>query len=115
MQQEQEIKGIYPSFNLESEMQNPQFINLLRSNIDMRTAYEVIHKDDIIHGAMQFTAKEIEKKVTNKIMANGARPAENGMASQGAAVVKSDVSQLSRADRAEIARRVQRGEKISFG
>lgn len=115
MQQEQEIKGIYPSFNLEAEMQNPQFVNLLRSNIDMRTAYEVIHKDDIIHGAMQFTAKTMEQKITNKIMANGARPVENGMASQGAAVVKSDVSQLSKADRAEIARRVQRGEKISFG
>lgn len=115
MNEEQKLKGIYPSFSLESEMQNPQFINLLRSNIDMRTAYEVIHKDDIIRGAMQFTAKEIEKKVTNKIMANGARPAENGMASQGAAVVKGDVSQLSKADRAEIARRVQRGEKISFG
>lgn len=115
MQQEQEIKGIYPSFNLDAEMQNPQFVSLLRSNIDMRTAYEVIHKDDIIHGAMQFTAKQIEQKVTNKIMANGARPAENGMASQGAAVVKGDVSQLSKAERAEYIRRVQRGEKISFG
>ena len=114
MQQEQEIKGVYPSFNLEAEMQNPQFVNLLRSNIDMRTAYEVIHKDDIIHGAMQFTAKAVEQKVTNKIRANGARPVENGMSSQGAAVVKSDVSQLSKADRAEIIRRVQRGEKISF-
>ena len=114
MQQEQEIKGVYPSFNLEAEMQNPQFVNLLRSNIDMRTAYEVIHKDDIIHGAMQFTAKAVEQKVTNKIRANGARPVENGMSSHGAAVVKSDVSQLSKADRAEIIRRVQRGEKISF-
>lgn len=114
MQQEQEIKGVYPSFNLEAEMQNPQFVNLLRSNIDMRTAYEVIHKDDIIHGAMQFTAKTIEQKVTNKIMANGARPAEGGMGTQSAAVVKSDVSQLSKADRAEIIRRVARGEKISF-
>ena len=114
MQQEQEIKGVYPSFNLEAEMQNPQFVNLLRSNIDMRTAYEVIHKDDIIHGAMQFTAKTVEQKIANKIKANGARPTEGGMGSQSAAVVKSDVSQLSKADRAEIIRRVQRGEKISF-
>ena len=115
MQQEQDTKAVYPSFNLESEMQNPQFVNLLRSNVDVRTAYEVLHKDEIIPAAMQFTAKAVEQKITNKIMANGARPAENGMASQGAAVVKSDVSQLSKADRAEIARRVQRGEKISFG
>ena len=80
----------------------------------MRTVYEVMHKDEIIHGAMQFTAQEVEKKVTNKIRANGARPSENGMSSQGAAVVKSDVSQLSNADISEVLRRVRRGEKISF-
>ena len=115
MNQANEVKGIYPSFNLEAEMQNPQFINLLRSNVDVRTAYEVIHKDDIIAGAMQFATKTAEQKLTNKIIANGARPSENGNSSQGGAVVKSDVSQLTKADRAEILRRVQRGEKISFG
>jgi hypothetical protein len=114
MQQEQETKAVYPSFSLEAEMQNPQFVNLLRSNVDVRTAYEVLHKDDIIRGAMQFTAQTVEQKIANKIKANGARPTEGGMGSQSAAVVKSDVSQLSKADRAEIIRRVQRGEKISF-
>ena len=115
MDQAEKAKAIYPSFDLRTEMQNPQFVNLLRSNIDVRTAYEVIHKDDIIHGAMQFTAKTVENKLANKIIAGGARPAENGNSSQGASVTKSDVSQLTKADRAEIARRVARGEKISFG
>ena len=82
--------------------------------VDVRTAYELIHKDEIIAGAMQFTAKTVEQKIANKIMANGARPNENGMSSQSAAVVKSDVSQLSKADRQEIIRRVARGEKIRF-
>ena len=114
MQQEQDTKKVYPSFNMQAEMQNPKFVELLKSNIDVKTAYEVLHKDEIIPAAMQFTAKTVEKKITNKIIANGARPTENGMSSQGAAVVKSDVSQLSKADRAEIIRRVQRGEKIRF-
>ena len=115
MEQEKQTKAIYPSFDLRSEMQNPKFLDLLRSNIDVRTAYEVVHKDDIIAGAMQFTAKTVEQKLTNKIIAGGARPAENGNSSQGASVTKSDVSTLTKADRAEIARRVARGEKISFG
>ena len=115
MEQAEKAKTVYPSFDLRTEMQNPQFVNLLRSNIDVRTAYEVIHKDDIIRGAMHFTANAVEQKITNKIIANGARPAENGNSSQGATVTKSDVSQLTKADRAEIARRVARGEKISFG
>ena len=115
MEQANQAKSVYPSFDLRAEMQNPQFVNLLRSNIDVRTAYEVIHKDEILPAAMQFTAKTVEQKLTNKIIANGARPMENGNSSQGASVTKSDVSQLTKADRAEIARRVARGDKISFG
>ena len=114
MQESEATKSVYPTFNLEAEMQNPRFLDLLRNNVDVRTAYEVLHKDEIIPAAMQFTAKTVEQKLTNKIIANGARPVENGNSSQGATVVKSDVSQLSKADRAEIIRRVQRGEKIKF-
>jgi hypothetical protein len=115
MEQADKAKQVYPSFDLRAEMQNPKFVDLLRSNIDVRTAYEVIHKDDIIAGAMQFTAKTVEQKLTDKIIANGARPSENGNSSQGASVTKSDVSTLTKADLAEINRRVARGEKISFG
>ena len=114
MQQADEAKKVYPSFDLKSEMDNPRFVDLLRSNIDVRTAYEVLHKDEIIPAAMQFTAQTVESKLAKKIASNGARPSENGMSSQSAAVVKSDVSQLTKADRAEIIRRVQRGEKIRF-
>ena len=114
MQQAEDTKQVYPSFDIRAEMNNPKFVDLLRSNIDVRTAYEVLHKDDIIRGAMQFTAKTVESKLAKNIAANGARPTENGMSSQSAAVVKSDVSQLSKADRQEIIRRVQRGEKIRF-
>ena len=112
--QGEKTKTVYPSFDLKAEMENPRFVDLLRNNIDVRTAYEVLHKDEIIPAAMQFTAKTVEQKLTNKIIAGGQRPTENGMNSQGAAVVKSDVSQLSKADRQEIIRRVQRGERIRF-
>ena len=114
LNQAEEAKKVYPSFDLRAEMQNPRFVDLLRSNVDVRTAYEVLHKDEIIPAAMQFTAKTVESKLAKKIAAQGARPAENGMSSGSPAVVKSDVSQLSRADRDEIRRRVARGEKIRF-
>ena len=44
MQQADEAKKVYPSFDLRTEMNNPKFVDLLRSNIDVRTAYEVLHK-----------------------------------------------------------------------
>jgi hypothetical protein len=114
MEQEQQTKAVYPNFSLKTEMQNPKFLDLLRSNIDVKTAFEVIHKDEIIPAAMQYTAQQVEQKIANKIIANGARPTENGNSSQGASLTKSDVSQLTKADRDEINRRVLRGEKITF-
>ena len=114
MDQAKEAKRTYPSLDLNTEAKNPQFLRLLNAGIDVGTAYAVIHKDEIIPAAMQYTAKTVEQKLTNKIIANGARPTENGISSQSSAVVKSDVSQLSKADRAEIIRRVRAGEKIRF-
>ena len=116
MNEAESLKSVYPSFDLKAEMQNPKFMDLLKvPSIDVRTAYEVIHKDEIMPAAMHFTAKTVEQKLTNKIIANGARPTENGISSQSASVTKSDVSQLTKADRQEVLRRVARGEKISFG
>ena len=114
MQQAEEAKRIYPNLNLEEEAKNPQFLRLLNSGVDVGTAYKAIHMDELIPAAMQYTAKQVEQKLTNKIVANGSRPMENGISSQGATVVKSDVSKLTKADRQEIIRRVARGEKISF-
>ena len=114
MDQAEKTKAVYPTFNLEAEMQNPQFINLLRSNVDVRTAYEVLHKDEIIPAAMQFTAKTVEQKIANNIASGARRPTENGMSSQSAAVVKDDVTRLTKAERDEIIRRVQRGDIIRF-
>lgn len=114
MEQAENLKATYPSFDFKNEVGNPKFLDLLRSNIDVKTAYEVVHKDEIIPAAMQFTAQKVEQKLVNKVMAGSSRPSENGMNSQSGAVIKSDVSQLSKEDRAEIIRRVQRGEKIRF-
>ena len=114
MNQAEEMKSVYPSFDMNAEMQNPKFIDLLRSNIDVRTAYEVLHKDEILPAALSFTAKTVESKLAKRIAANGSRPAENGMSSGSPAVVKSDVSQLTKAERQEYIRRAQRGEKIRF-
>jgi hypothetical protein len=114
MDQAENTRSVYPSFDLATEMQNPKFVQLLRSNVDVRTAYEVLHKDEIIPAAMQFTAKTVEQKIANSIASGSRRPTENGMSSQSSAVVKDDVSRLTKADRDEIIRRVQRGEKIVF-
>lgn len=114
LEQSEALKQIYPNFDLDAEIKNPRFVDLLKNNVDVRTAYEVLHKDDIIRGAMQFTADTVQTKLANNIIAGRNRPSENGIGQTSPAVVKNDVSQLSRADREEIIRRVARGEKIRF-
>lgn len=114
MQEQESLKQIYPTFDLNTEMQSAKFQQLLKANIPMQTAYEVIHRDEIIPAAMQFAAQKTEAGMAAKIAANRERPVENGMRSKGAAATKSNVSQLTKQDRAEIIRRVARGEKISF-
>lgn len=114
LEQSDALKQIYPNFDLDAEIKNPRFVDLLKNNVDVRTAYEVLHKDSIISGAMRFAADTVQKKLANNIIAGGNRPSENGIGQTSPAVVKNDVSQLSRADREEIIRRVARGEKIRF-
>lgn len=114
MQQADETRKVYPTFDLKTELTNDKFRQLLSSNIDVRTAYEVIHKDEIIPAAMQFAARTVESNLAKSIASGAGRPAENGTGGGSPAITKSDVSQLSKADRAEINRRVMRGEKIRF-
>lgn len=115
MEQTEEAKKFYPNIDLRAEMQNEQFRNMLTSGVDVRAAYEVMHRDEIFPAIMRHAAKEAEQKVTNKVIANGARPTENGMSAQSASIVKDDVSQLTNADIDEIIRKVRAGEKITFG
>lgn len=113
-QEAEAMKGDYPSFDLGAESQNPQFLSMLRAGVPVQHAYEVIHMDEIKAGVAKLTAKATEKQVVSGIRAKGARPQENGTATQSAFTVKDDVSKLTKRDRAEIARRVARGEKIAF-
>lgn len=110
----EQVRGLYPSFDLNAEVKNPQFLSMLRAGVPVQHAYEVIHMEDIKAGVAQMQAKATEKQVVDGIRAKGARPQENGTVSQSAFTVKDDVSKLSRKDRAEIARRVARGEHIEF-
>lgn len=111
-QQAEEAKKLYPNLDLNVESQNPQFRQLLMAGIPVGTAYMALHQDEVLTAAMQHTAKTVEQKLSNKIAAGNARPAENGASGQSAAVIKSDPSKWTKADREEVRRRAARGERI---
>ena len=113
MKQAEAAKLKYPTLDLAAEIQNPQFMELLNSNIDVANAYLLVHQDDLMYGALQAGVKTGTQKAANAVAANAARPNENGTG-QGAATVKPDVSKMTKAQRQDYIRRAYRGETITF-
>lgn len=118
-QQEAGMKQFYPNFSLDAEAQLPtwgRFRDLMTKNmLPMREAYELIHRDDIIGGAVQYAYTQTQQKVVNDIRTRAARPSENGIGqSAPAAQPRIDPAKLSREERRAINERVMNGERVSF-
>ena len=109
-----QLKTIFPEFDLDQELQNPAFQNLLKAGVTVRQAYVSMHDVEIMNGAMQYTAQEVRKATAADIAARGTRPQENASSSQAPANVKIDVSKLTNQDIEDLIRRAQSGERIEF-
>lgn len=113
--QAEDAKQFFPNLDIRQELGNEQFVSLLKSGIDVKTAYQVIHQNEIMPAMMQHSAEMAKQQVAASVAANRSRPAEGGMRGGAAAEVRADVSKLTKADMKEIERRVRNGERISFG
>lgn len=112
--QAEQLRAVYPSFDLNREVRNPDFLAMLKAGVPLRQAFEVIHMDQIKAAAAAAQAQATERALTAHIKAKGTRPQENGAGASSAFTVKDDVSRLTTKDRAELARRAARGEVITF-
>ncbi|MBR3635919.1 MAG: hypothetical protein IKN47_06960 [Lachnospiraceae bacterium] len=120
--QGEELKQLYPSFDMDNEMLNPEFGKNLAffksSGIypdPVRRAYELVHRDEIMSGAMQYAVQQTQQKISNSIQSGMTRPQENGTSQQAAgAPTALDPSKLSLKEIHEINQRAARGEKITF-
>lgn len=110
----EEILKSHPDFDLEKEAENPAFVRLLKSGVDLKSAFYALHHKEIVDSLVEKTREETLQRTTDNIRARGTRPVENGLSQKSTAIVKTDVSKLTPAERAEIARRVASGEEISF-
>ena len=112
--QSESVKEIYPEFSIFDEAKNPSFVSLIKSGIDVKTAYEVVHHSEIVSSAREDAAREAKREAADAIRQKSMRPAENGLSSMSSAIFKNDVSRLSAKERADIAQRAARGERITF-
>ena len=108
----EELKQVYPDFDLDAEAANPDFADLLGKNVSMRTAYEVVHHDELMTGAMQYAVNRTANAVAASVRANGLRPSQGR--SGAAAAVGTDVNALTKSQMEELERRAMRGERITL-
>ena len=107
----------YPGLDLKAELAAPtrgRFLALLRGGVDVKTAYEVLHKEELIGGAMHYAAQVTERQTLERLRERTSRPRENGGGTAPAAPAKKDPRAFTKKERDEIARRVMRGERIEF-
>lgn len=109
------LKQTYPDFDLRNELKaNKLFSKLVLNGVSVKDAYETSHKDEILSGAMAYTAKRVREQVVSDIEAKGRRPLENGVSSQSGVVTTVDVNSLTSKDILKILKQVENGASISF-
>lgn len=108
----EQVRQMFPDFDLNKEMQNPVFQKLIANGVNMNSAYTSVHADEILTGAMQRTAQAVREATANEIAARGTRPRENASSSRAAATMKTDVTKLSDAELRELSRRARAGEMV---
>ena len=114
VQESEKIKDIYPDFDLDEEMENPNYAQMVAMGIDPLVAFQAVHNDEIMAGTVSTIARGVEKKVVNSVKANKKRPVENGISPTNRTVVKSDPTKLSKEDIDEITRQAENGGIITF-
>ena len=108
----EKLQQKYPSFALDEVLNNPTVADMIRRGIGLEAAYRAAYFDQLMENQTAQTAKQVEQGVAARIQQRGQRPTENGVHPGGAAEAKVDVEHMTRAQRAELARRARRGERI---
>lgn len=120
-QQAEQMKKVFPSFDLRTELQNPAFARMTSPNIgiSVEDAYYAIHRNEIQTASMQIAAQKTAEKLSNAIQSGSRRPNESGASSQAPSVTTFDYSKATKAQReafkADIRARMARGEKVYPG
>ena len=112
MEREAEIRQVYPEFDWRKEMQSGEFGRLIAAGVDGRTAYEVVHKEDILRRAMQYASRRAGEQMARSIATGGKRVGENS--GRSVTVSHNDPRNLNSQELSEIRQRVMNGEKIRF-
>ena len=110
--QQQAMEKLYPGFQWQQELRDPAFGRLITAGVDARTAYEVVHRREVLRTAMDYAARRAREQTARAVASGSRRVRENG--GGAGSVSRSDPSTLTSQELADIRKRVFDGEKIRF-
>ena len=120
--QGEELKKLFPNFDLRTELQNPAFARMTapgKGVMSVEDAYRAVHRQEIDAAASQIIAQKTAEKISNAIQSGSRRPDESGASSQAPSVSTFDYAKASREQREAFKRdlreRMARGEKVYPG
>ena len=113
--QAEELKQIYPDFNLMEELKNETFRRLTAPNsgLSVKDAFYAIHHDQLEPQAMAYGIQRATQQISQTLQANRSRPTE-GALQKGAQAsdIAIDARSMTREQRQQLIERARRGEKI---
>ena len=115
------MKQAFPNFDLDKELQNPEFARLVGPgvNVPVDKAYKLCHQEEIMTATAQAAQKQTAQALANAIRSGSMRPEENGSSGQAPSVQSFDYRKATKEQREALKQRIrsagQRGEYIYPG
>lgn len=110
-----ELQQAFPAFDLVMEIQtNAKFKQLLDNGVDVKTAFQVAHIEELNNGMSAYAQRTATQQVVNNIAQRAARPMEGALNHAPAIERKSDPSKLTKEDFERIDEIVAAGGSVAF-
>ena len=115
-QQGEELKQVFPDFDLMAEMQNPAFVRMTApgTGVSVKDAFYAVHGEDIQRESMQYAAQQAGRRIAASVQAGASRPVENGIQGASPVMIGVDIRGMNKKQREEYRRRIRSGEIINF-
>ncbi|MBQ2819491.1 MAG: hypothetical protein IJF14_03815 [Clostridia bacterium] len=108
------IKENYPDFDIGEVATDKRIMAMVKAGLSLEEAYEATHLSSIKETIARTAAEKAVARTVEGIRSRGMRHRENGISSQNAVTLKTDISKLTREERLLLALRAANGEEISF-
>ena len=99
-QQGAQLKELFPDFDLDRELQDPEFVRRTAPGaLSVEDAYYSLHHREIMQRQAESIARRAKQTAAAAVQSGSARPRENGSAATASAAVTPNMRAMSRADR----------------